>query len=224
MQLIDYKLSGVLNGLDMESFDPAHDASLPQTYDPDHMEGKAVCKRELQRQLGLAQEPDTPLTAIVSRLVGHKGMDLVCQGLGGIMATGCQLVVLGQGEPQFEDTFRWAQSRWPGRVSAQITYSDNLSQLIAMRYGAVPIVRQTGGLNDTVRSCQVGQPDGNGYVFSACTAHDLCQTLGQAVGLYRGDRLGFDTVRRRGMTEDFGWGRSAGAYRRIYQDLSRRNH
>ena len=246
VQLIDYKLSGVLNGLDMESFDPAHDASLPQTYDPDHMEGKAVCKRELQRQLGLAQEPDTPLTAIVSRLVGHKGMDLVCQGLGGIMATGCQLVVLGQGEPQFEDTFRWAQSRWPGRVSAQITYSDNLSrrvygaadlflmpsrsepcglsQLIAMRYGAVPIVRQTGGLNDTVRSCQVGQPDGNGYVFSACTAHDLCQTLGQAVGLYRGDRLGFDTVRRRGMTEDFGWGRSAGAYRRIYQDLSRRNH
>ena len=246
VQLIDYKLSGVLNGLDMESFDPAHDASLPQTYDPDHMEGKAVCKRELQRQLGLAQEPDTPLTAIVSRLVGHKGMDLVCQGLGGIMATGCQLVVLGQGEPQFEDTFRWAQSRWPGRVSAQITYSDNLSrrvygaadlflmpsrsepcglsQLIAMRYGAVPIVRQTGGLNDTVRSCQVGQPDGNGYVFSACTAHDLCQTLGQAVGLYRGDRLGFDTVRRRGMTEDFGWSRSAGAYRRIYQDLSRRNH
>ena len=246
VQLIDYKLSGVLNGLDMESFDPAHDVSLPQTYDPDHMEGKAVCKRELQRQLGLAQEPDTPLTAIVSRLVGHKGMDLVCQGLGGIMATGCQLVVLGQGEPQFEDTFRWAQSRWPGRVSAQITYSDNLSrrvygaadlflmpsrsepcglsQLIAMRYGAVPIVRQTGGLNDTVRSCQVGQPDGNGYVFSACTAHDLCQTLGQAVGLYRGDRLGFDAVRRRGMTEDFGWGRSAGAYRRIYQDLSRRNH
>ena len=234
VQLIDYKLSGVLNGLDMESFDPAHDASLPQTYDPDHMEGKAVCKRELQRQLGLAQEPDTPLTAIVSRLVGHKGMDLVCQGLGGIMATGCQLVVLGQGEPQFEDTFRWAQSRWPGRVSAQITYSDNLSrrvygaadlflmpsrsepcglsQLIAMRYGAVPIVRQTGGLNDTVRSCQVGQPDGNGYVFSACTAHDLCQTLGQAVGLYRGDRLGFDAVRRRGMTEDFGWGRSAGGY------------
>ena len=99
-----------------------------------------------------------------------------------------------------------------------------LSQLIAMRYGAVPIVRQTGGLNDTVRSCQVGQPDGNGYVFSGCTAHDLCQTVGQAVGLYRGDRMGFDTVRRRGMTEDFSWNRSAGAYRRIYQDLSRRNH
>ena len=96
--------------------------------------------------------------------------------------------------------------------------------MIAMRYGGVRIVRQTGGLNDTVRSCQVGQPDGNGYVFSGCTAHDLCQTVGQAVGLYRGDRMGFDTVRRRGMTEDFSWNRSAGAYRRIYQDLSRRNH
>ena len=246
VHLIDYKLSGVLNGLDIESYDPAHDGSLPRTFDPDHMEGKAVCKAELQRQLGLAQEPDTPLMAIVSRLVGHKGMDLVCQGLEGLMATGCQLVVLGQGESQFEDAFRWAQNRWPGRVSAQITYSDNLSrriygaadlflmpsrsepcglsQLIAMRYGAVPIVRQTGGLNDTVRSCQVGQPDGNGYVFSGCTAHDLCQTVGQAVGLYRGDRMGFDTVRRRGMTEDFSWNRSAGAYRRIYQDLSRRNH
>ena len=246
VHLIDYKLSGVLNGLDTESYDPAHDGSLPRTFDPDHMEGKAVCKAELQRQLGLAQEPDTPLMAIVSRLVGHKGMDLVCQGLEGIMAAGCQLVVLGQGESQFEDAFRWAQNRWPGRVSAQITYSDNLSrriygaadlflmpsrsepcglsQLIAMRYGAVPIVRQTGGLNDTVRSCQVGQPDGNGYVFSGCTVHDLCQTVGQAVGLYRGDRMGFDTVRRRGMTEDFSWNRSAGAYRRIYQDLSRRNH
>ena len=246
VRMIDWKFSGVVNGLDVVGYDPARDPALPENYDADHMTGKAACKASLQAAMGLAQEPDTPLIGIVSRLVGHKGLDIVEQGLDGIMATGCQLVVLGQGEPQFEDTFRWAQSRWPGRVSAQITYSDNLSrrvygaadlflmpsrsepcglsQLIAMRYGAVPIVRQTGGLNDTVRSCQVGQPDGNGYVFSACTAHDLCQTLGQAVGLYRGDRLGFDTVRRRGMTEDFGWSRSAGAYRRIYQDLSRRNH
>ena len=246
VRMIDWKFSGVVNGLDVVGYDPARDPALPENYDADHMAGKAACKASLQAAMGLAQEPDTPLIGIVSRLVGHKGLDIVEQGLDGIMATGCQLVVLGQGESQFEDAFRWAQNRWPGRVSAQITYSDNLSrriygaadlflmpsrsepcglsQLIAMRYGAVPIVRQTGGLNDTVRSCQVGQPDGNGYVFSGCTAHDLCQTLGQAVGLYRGDRLGFDTVRRRGMTEDFSWNRSAGAYRRIYQDLSRRNH
>ena len=241
VHLIDYKLSGVLNGLDIESYNPAHDGSLPRTFDPDHMEGKAVCKAELQRQLGLAQEPDTPLMAIVSRLVGHKGMDLVCQGLEGIMATGCQLVVLGQGESQFEDAFRWAQNRWPGRVSAQITYSDNLSrriygaadlflmpsrsepcglsQMIAMRYGAVPIVRSTGGLADTVRSCQVGQEDGTGYLFGDYDAGAMLSVIGQATGLYRGDRTGFDTVRYRGMTADFSWGRSAAAYRHIYENL-----
>ena len=241
VQLIDYKLSGVLNGLDMESFDPAHDASLPQTYDPDHMEGKAVCKRELQRQLGLAQEPDTPLTAIVSRLVGHKGMDLVCQGLGGIMATGCQLVVLGKGDSWFEDFFRGKAWEYGGRLSAQITYAEDLarrvyagcdlflmpsrsepcglSQMIAMRYGAVPIVRRTGGLADTVKSCQVGQEDGTGYLFESYDAGAMLDVIGQATGLYRGDRKGFDTVRRRGMTADFSWARSAGEYRRIYGNL-----
>ena len=241
VQLIDYKLSGVLNGLDMESFDPAHDASLPQTYDPDHMEGKAVCKRELQRQLGLAQEPDTPLTAIVSRLVGHKGMDLVCQGLGGIMATGCQLVVLGRGESRYEDFFRGKAWEYGGRLSAQITYAEDLarrvyagcdlflmpsrsepcglSQMIAMRYGAVPIVRRTGGLADTVRSCQVGQEDGTGYLFERYDAGAMLDVVGQATGLYRGDRAGFDTVRRRGMTADFSWARSAGEYRHIYEKL-----
>ena len=241
-----YALQGILNGIDVAGFDPATDKRIAANYTVDDRSGKAVCKASLQAALGLAQEPDTPLIAMVTRLVGHKGLDLVQQAMDGIMATGCQFVVLGTGDRGYEDFFRWKAGQYPGRVSAQILYAEDLSrrvyaaadlflmpsrsepcglsQMIAMRYGAVPIVRQTGGLNDTVRSCQVGQPDGNGYVFSACTAHDLCQTLGQAVGLYRGDRLGFDTVRRRGMTEDFGWGRSAGAYRRIYQDLSRRNH
>ncbi|MFQ9290123.1 MAG: hypothetical protein ACLR39_05130 [Oscillospiraceae bacterium] len=94
-----------------------------------------------------------------------------------------------------------------------------LSQMIAMRYGAVPIVRQTGGLNDTVRSCQVGQPDGNGYVFAAYDAGAMLDTIGQAVGLYHGDAEGFRMVRRRGMEGDFSWDRSAGAYRNIYGKL-----
>ena len=157
------------------------------------------------------------------------------------MATGCQLVVLGQGESQFEDAFRWAQSRWPGRVSAQITYSDNLSrriygaadlflmpsrsepcglsQMIAMRYGAVPIVRCTGGLADTVKSCQVGQEDGTGYLFESYEAGAMLDVIGQATGLYRGDRSGFNAVRYRGMTADFTWDRSAVAYRQIYANL-----
>ena len=112
------------------------------------VKGKAECKLALQRAVGLEENADVPIIACISRLVGHKGMDLVCQGLEGIMATGCQLVVLGQGESQFEDAFRWAQSRWPGRVSAQITYSDNLSRRI---YGAaVERIPTAGWLADAV--------------------------------------------------------------------------
>ena len=241
VHLIDYKLSGVLNGLDTESYNPAHDGSLPRTFDPDHMEGKAVCKAELQRQLGLAQEPDTPLMAIVSRLVGHKGMDLVCQGLEGLMATGCQLVVLGQGEGYYEDFFRAQAGRYVGRTAALITYSEGLSrriyagadlflmpsrsepcglsQMIAMRYGAVPIVRRTGGLADSVHSCQVGQPDGTGYLFEDYDAGAMLSVIGQATGLYKGERTGFAAVQRRGMTADFSWTRSARLYHDIYSKL-----
>ena len=242
VHLIDYKLSGVLNGLDIESYNPAHDGSLPRTYDPDHMEGKAVCKAELQRQLGLAQEPDTPLMAIVSRLVGHKGMELIRDGFDGIMATGCQLVVLGQGEGYYEDFFRAQAGRYVGRTAALITYSEGLSrriyagadlflmpsrsepcglsQMIAMRYGAVPIVRQTGGLADTVRSCQMGQEDGNGFVFANYSAFDMQYVISQAVELYRSDLHGFRRVQRCGMTDDFSWNVSAGAYEALYENIT----
>ena len=202
---------------------------------------ETLCKAALQQELGLAQEEGTPVLSMVTRLVGHKGVDLVCQALDGIMATGCQLVVLGSGDGGYENFFRHAQNRYPGRLCAWIGYNEGLSrriyagsdlflmpsksepcglsQMIAMRYGAVPIVRQTGGLNDTVRSCQVGQPDGNGYVFAAYDAGAMLDTIGQAVGLYHGDAEGFRMVRRRGMEGDFSWDRSAGAYRNIYGKL-----
>lgn len=241
-----YKLSGVLNGIDMKLYDPAADGRITANYTAEDLSGKAADKTALQNLMGLNEEPNTPIIAMVSRLVSHKGLDLLREVMGDIMELPAQFVVLGSGDAGYEEFFRRMAERYPGRMAVRLGYNEalsmaiyagadlflmpsrsepcGLSQLIAMRYGAVPIVRQTGGLNDTVRSCQVGQPDGNGYVFSGCTAHDLCQTVGQAVGLYRGDRMGFDTVRRRGMTEDFSWNRSAGAYRRIYQDLSRRNH
>ena len=186
---IQWKFSGVLNGIDMVSYDPECDPNLPARYTAAESEGKTLCKAALQQELGLAQEEGTPVLSMVTRLVGHKGVDLVCQALDGIMATGCQLVVLGSGDGGYENFFRHAQNRYPGRLCAWIGYNEGLSrriyagsdlflmpsksepcglsQMIAMRYGAVPIVRQTGGLNDTVRSCQVGQPDGNGYVFAA---------------------------------------------------------
>ena len=220
---IGWKMHGVVNGIDTVGYDPASDPALPAHYTPEDMGGKAVCKSSLQGALGLHQEPDTPLIAMVTRLVGHK------------------FVVLGTGDRQYEDFFRWKAGQYPGRLSAQILYAEDLSrrvyaaadlflmpsrsepcglsQMIAMRYGAVPIVRSTGGLADTVKSCQVGQSDGTGYLFGDYDAGAMLSVIGQATGLYRGDRAGFDTVRQRGMTEDFSWTRSADSYRHIYENL-----
>ena len=240
-QLHDPRYAEGLESVVDEGYDPASDPALPAHYTPEDMGGKAVCKSSLQTALGLHQEPDTPLIAMVTRLVGHKGLDLVQQAMDGIMATGCQFVVLGTGDRQYEDFFRWKAGQYPGRLSAQILYAEDLSrrvyaaadlflmpsrsepcglsQMIAMRYGAVPIVRSTGGLADTVKSCQVGQSDGTGYLFGDYDAGAMLSVIGQATGLYRGDRAGFDTVRQRGMTEDFSWTRSADSYRHIYENL-----
>ena len=241
VDMVGWKLHGVVNGIDTDSYDPAADLALPHHYDADHMAGKAACKAALQEELGLACEPDTPLIAMVTRLVGHKGLDLVQEAMDGIMATGCQFVVLGTGEWRYEDFFRQKAWQYGGRLSAQLAYSEalsrriyaaadlflmpsrsepcGLSQMIAMRYGAVPIVRCTGGLADTVKSCQVGQEDGTGYLFGRYEAGAMLDVVGQATGLYRGDRNGFNTVCRRGMTADFTWDRSAVAYRQIYANL-----
>ena len=241
VDMVGWKMHGVVNGIDTDSYDPAADLALPHHYDAEHMAGKAACKAALQEELGLACEADTPLIAMVTRLVGHKGLDLVQEAMDGIMATGCQFVLLGTGEWRYEDFFRQKAWQYGGRLSAQLAYSEalsrriyaaadlflmpsrsepcGLSQMIAMRYGAVPIVRCTGGLADTVKSCQVGQEDGTGYLFESYDAGAMLDVIGQATGLYRGDRKGFDTVRRRGMTADFSWARSAGEYRRIYGNL-----
>ena len=241
VDMVGWKMHGVVNGIDTDSYDPAADLALPSHYDANHMAGKAACKAALQEELGLACEADTPLIAMVTRLVGHKGLDLVQEAMDGIMATGCQFVVLGTGEWRYEDFFRQKSWQYGGRLSAQLTYSEGLSrriyaaadlflmpsrsepcglsQMIAMRYGAVPIVRRTGGLADTVRSCQVGQADGTGYLFERYDAGAMLDVIGQATGLYRGDRSGFNAVRYRGMTADFTWDKSAGAYRQIYANL-----
>ena len=241
VDMVGWKMHGVVNGIDTDSYDPAADLALPHHYDADHMAGKAACKAALQEELGLACEPDTPLIAMVTRLVGHKGLDLVQEAMDGIMATGCQFVVLGTGEWRYEDFFRQKAWQYGGRLSAQLAYSEalsrriyaaadlflmpsrsepcGLSQMIAMHYGAVPIVRRTGGLADTVKSCQVGQEDGTGYLFESYDAGAMLDVVGQATGLYRGDRNGFNTVCRRGMTADFTWDRSAVAYRQIYANL-----
>ena len=235
------KLTGVLNGIDMKLYDPAADPRISARYSVDDLAGKATCKAALQKALGLNPEPDTPIIAMVSRLVSHKGLDLLQEVMGSIMELPVQFVVLGSGDAGYEDFFRWSAGQYPGRMAVRIGYDEalsmaiyagadlflmpsrsepcGLSQMIAMRYGAVPIVRCTGGLADTVKSCQVGQEDGTGYLFERYEAGAMLDVIGQATGLYRGDRNGFDTVRRRGMTADFTWDRSAVAYRQIYANL-----
>ena len=227
------KFSGIVNGIDTAVFDPATDPVL---------RGKATCKKALQQELGLQVQSDVPVISMVSRLVGHKGIDLICESLDNIMHTGCQLVLQGSGEEQYESFFRYAENRYKGRLCAYIGYNEDLahriyagsdlflmpsrsepcglSQMIAMRYGAVPIVRQTGGLADTVRSCQMGQEDGNGFVFANYSAFDMQYVISQAVELYRSDLHGFRRVQRCGMTDDFSWNVSAGAYEALYENIT----
>ena len=236
------KFSGIVNGIDISVFDPATDPALPAHYSVKNSRGKASCKKALQEELGLQVQSDVPLISVVSRLVGHKGIDLICESLDVVMQTGCQLVVLGSGDGQYEDFFRYAENRYKGRLCAYIGYNEalahriyagsdlflmpsrsepcGLSQMIAMRYGAVPIVRQTGGLADTVHSCQLGQEDGNGFVFADYSAFDMQYVISQAVNLYRTDIHRFRQVQKRGMTDDFSWNVSAGAYERLYENIT----
>ena len=236
------KFSGIVNGIDTAVFDPATDPVLPAHYSVRNLRGKATCKKDLQQELGLQVQSDVPVISMVSRLVGHKGIDLICESLDNIMRTGCQLVLQGSGEEQYESFFRYAENRYKGRLCAYIGYNEDLahriyagsdlflmpsrsepcglSQMIAMRYGAVPIVRQTGGLADTVRSCQMGQEDGNGFVFANYSAFDMQYVISQAVELYRSDLHGFRRVQRCGMTDDFSWNVSAGAYEALYENIT----
>ena len=236
------KFSGIVNGIDTAVFDPATDPVLPAHYSVRNLRGKATCKKALQQELGLQVQSDVPVISMVSRLVGHKGIDLICESLDNIMRTGCQLVLQGSGEEQYESFFRYAENRYKGRLCAYIGYNEELahriyagsdlflmpsrsepcglSQMIAMRYGAVPIVRQTGGLADTVRSCQMGQEDGNGFVFANYSAFDMQYVISQAVELYRSDLHGFRRVQRCGMTDDFSWNVSAGAYEALYENIT----
>ena len=239
--LIGPRLTGILNGINTAAFDPANDPAIAAPYNARKMAGKAQCKLALQAALGLREDKDTPIIAMVTRLAGHKGIDLVCWAFDEIMATGAQVVVLGTGEDYYEDFFRAQAGRYVGRVAACITYNEGLShriyagsdlllmpsrsepcglsQMIAMRYGTVPIVRKTGGLADSVKSCQVGQADGTGFLFDTYDCGDMLTVIRQATSLYYGNRAGFHAVRKHGMAADFSWKNSAAAYRALYQSL-----
>ena len=242
MQMVEGKLHGVLNGIDMERYDPASDLNLAAPYTAQDLAGKAKDKAALQKMMGLAVRSDTPIVAMVSRLVSHKGLDLVCETLDYFMEKDMQLVVLGKGDGKYETFFSWAQEKYPGRVAVHLGYSESLamqiyagadlflmpsksepcglSQMIAMRYGAVPIVRETGGLKDTVHAYEAWNGAGNGFSFTNYNAGDMCYVIGEAVDLYRERPEAYRLLQSRGMSEDFSWARSAKKYIGIYRAIS----
>ena len=233
-----YKLSGVLNGIDMKLYDPAADPRIAANYTAENISGKAADKAELQKALGLRPEPETPIIAMVSRLVTHKGLDLIREVMGDIMELPVQFVLLGSGDAAYEDFFRHAAERWPERMAIRLGYDEalsmaiyagadlflmpsrsepcGLSQMIAMRYGTVPIVRETGGLKDTVQPYEAWRDAGTGFTFANYSSADMLHVLRDAAYLYKDYPDAFARLRRRAMERDFSWNRSAGDYLKIY--------
>jgi starch synthase len=235
------KLHGVLNGIDMDRYDPSRERGLPATFSSKDLSGKAVDKAALQERLGLAQEPSVPIISIVSRLVGHKGLDLVCRVFDQIMSMNCQFVVIGSGDWNYERFFEEKLGSYGGRMAVYRGYNEDLadliyagsdlllmpsksepcglSQMIAMRYGTVPIVRETGGLKDTVHPYEAWCGAGNGFTFADYNSGDMLYVIRQALDLYYNDPSAFRKLQVSGMEEDFSWTRSAKAYLELYRAI-----
>ena len=235
-------LSGIVNGIDFETYNPATDEELPQNYDiSTAIEGKAVNKAKLQEELGLDVNPDAFMIGIVSRLTGQKGLDLVECVLDQICADDVQLVVLGTGESRYQDLFRYYAEKFPGRVSANIFYSEalshriyagcdaflmpslfepcGLSQLMSLRYGTLPIVRETGGLRDTVVPYNEVDGTGTGFSFANYNAHEMLSIINYAKKTWRESRYAWNSMIQRAMAQDFSWDASARKYEVLYNEL-----
>ena len=239
LALRKYKITGILNGIDTGGYNPATDTALAANYDAEDPAGKAVCKAALQERFGLEPNPRAPLMGIVSRLAGHKGVDLLKAKLDELLSgSDAQLVVLGTGEYQYEEFFRALAARFPGRVGVMIDFvpavsrqvyagSDiflmpsksepcGLSQMIALRYGAVPVVRETGGLKDSIQDS--GDGGGNGFTFADYNADALLHAMRHALQGYA-DQAGWQLLVKRAMECDFSWNKSAGVYIKLYKNL-----
>lgn len=232
-----YKLSGILNGIDTVGYDPATDKCIKANFSADDLSGKKIDKEELQKEMGLPVKPGVPVIGMVTRLVSHKGLDLVKGILDELLATSeMQLVVLGSGDYEYESYFRWIAEKYPDKVGLRIGFVPELarkiyagadmflmpsksepcglSQMVALRYGTVPIVRETGGLRDSITDC--GDGKGNGFTFKSYNAHDMLDAIRRALTLYyNGD---WNELVLRALNCDFSWGRSANAYIRLYKE------
>ncbi len=229
-----FKLSGILNGIDDEGYNCAKDTHLFANYTPDDFTNKAVCKNKLQKLLGLPQKADTPIISMVSRLVSHKGLDLVTTVIEELLQDDVQFVVLGTGDACYEGFFSDLARRYPDKFSANIIFNGDLSrkiysgsdiflmpsksepcglsQMIACRYGTIPVVRETGGLYDSIKPLE------NGYTFANYNAHDMLYVIRQAMSDYK-NKEEWKKLMYRAATTDFSWNRSAKIYESLYLDM-----
>ena len=238
-----WKLTGITNGIDTGVFNPATDPALPAHFSAeDFVAGKAACKAALQEEVGLPVNPDVPLMVMVTRLAGHKGLDLLVHIARRMMwEDDCQLLILGTGEKQYENFFRELAEEFPDRVAAKITFNlalasriyaggdiylmpsksepCGLSQMNAMRYGTVPVVHCTGGLKDTVPAADENGQGGLGFNFQSYNADDFHGAIRRCLNLYHNNREGFRALQRTDMEQDFSWNVPAGRYMELFHRM-----
>ncbi len=240
LRLYNDKLSGIINGIDMNLYNPEKDTILAKNFSAKAYSGKRECKADLQRLLGLPEAPDTPIVAMITRLAKHKGIDLVQRVIEEYLCDDVQFVILGTGEREYEVYFAELARRYPAKVSAQLQFNRELSkkiyagadmflmpsqsepcglaQMIASRYGTVPIVRETGGLYDTIKPYNEYTLEGNGFTFTHYNAHDMLHTMRYATSVYR-DKKRWTALMRKAMKVDFSWSASAEKYMELYEKL-----
>ncbi len=234
-------IHGILNGLDTALWDPSGDKRIPAVYSPKNLSGKKACKAELQKSCGFEPDPNVPIFAMVTRLAEQKGLDILSEAADKFLSKNVQFVLLGEGDRVYHTTFRNIGKRHPKKshvilgfdaVKAHAIYAGadfflmpsyfepcGLGQMISMRYGTLPIVRNVGGLADTVKDLDASPEDGNGFVFDEQSPAKLLDAIDRALKLYE-DRRPFEIARKRAMEQDFSWGNSAKKYMGVYESLS----
>ena len=236
------KLTGITNGIDTNTFNPETDKALPAHYNAQTIAvGKAQCKAQLQKEVGLPVRADVPLMVMVTRLAGHKGLDLLCYIADRLMQQDCQLLILGTGESQYEDFFRALAEKYPQKAAAKITFNlglasriyaggdiylmpsksepCGLSQMNAMRYGTVPVVHATGGLRDTVPPCDKNGKGGLGFTFQSYNGDDFFGAVMNALNLYHKQPEAFRALQVTDMEQDFSWDKPARRYMELFEKM-----
>jgi starch synthase len=233
-------ITGILNGVDYNQWNPALDPLIARQYSARDLEGKRLCKESLQRVMGLATKPDVPLFGIISRLTSQKGIDLIEKIFGEMMKRNVQFVLLGSGEPRHEEFFNNAADEFPGKVGVRLAFDEllahrieagadiflmpslyepcGLNQMFSLKYGTIPIVRAIGGLKDTVEDYNPKTSSGTGFVFKPYEPRELLKTIDRALQLFP-DKESWAALQHRAMRKDFSWDRSARAYTNLYQQL-----